>query len=410
MNNVYKIKLLTDDNGLINNVNQQKLGIYLGDVTNYSWSRPMSKFDNVKLNLIDAPELVQIKDKKLYRYPKLCLPRMKVDVLKEKYNVKVVRDKTKSDYSIISMKYLDSITAVPWDIYYDISVLKDLIDYFTSVQQQYPDTVSIDFADKLNMLYRTLHTTDRIHIDMPYYYGNNNSNNFDLVRDAANKIVRGTDDHRNIVYVKEENEQDFNSLMSGSQLVLDKVINSICSEDMHVMTADEVDQVQTMIQSDDRANRALALEMMSNCNLEACLDKVATAFYFNYNYLKDANNWNHVNVKALRERLGGFTNDHGNTTQIYMYQNLIRLLVGETSFTEWAWLEIRKRIYNNVYLGNNLTGSAKRGDETVDNLFTINIEDIKLNEELQKALIVEPDGNEIIEELTSLDGFDDLPF
>ena len=76
MNNVYKIKLQTNDRGLINNVNHQKLGIYLGDVTNYSWSRPMSKFDNVKLNLIDAPELVQIKDKKLYRYPKLCLPRI----------------------------------------------------------------------------------------------------------------------------------------------------------------------------------------------------------------------------------------------------------------------------------------------------------------------------------------------
>lgn len=210
MNKVYKIKLTPDDNGLFNNVKHQKLGLYLGDVTNYSWSRPMSKFDNIKLNLIDAPELVQIKDKKLYRYPKLCLPRIKVDLLKEKYNVKVVRDKAKSDYSIISMKYLDSITSVPWDSYYDISVLKDMIDYFTSVQQQYPDTVSIDFADKLNMLYRTLHTTDRIHIDLLYYHGNNNSNNFDLVRDGANKVLRDIGDCQNLVYVKEENEQDFN--------------------------------------------------------------------------------------------------------------------------------------------------------------------------------------------------------
>lgn len=409
MNNVYKINLTINDDGIFRGVTHKKLGLYLGDVTNYSWSRPMSKFDNVKLNLIDTPELVQIKDKKLYRYPKLCLPRMKVDVLKEKYNVKVVRDKTKSDYSIISMKYLDSITSVPWDSYYDITVLKDLIDFFTSSYQQYPSIIASDFTDKLNELYRSLHTTDKIHVDIGYYYGNT-ANAFDVLRDNANKILRDVGDHRNIVYVNEDDIQEFNSLMSGSQLVLDKVINSICSEDMHIMTEEEIGQVETMIKSDDRANRALALEMMANCNLEACLDKVATAFYFNYNYLKDANNWNHVNVKALKERLGNFTNDHGNSTQIYMYQNLIRLLVAETSFTEWAWLEIRKRIYNNVYLGNNLTGSAKRGNETVDNLFVVDIEDIKLNDELQKALIVKPDGNEIIEELTSLDGFDDLPF
>ena len=59
-----------------------------------------------------------IQDKLLYRYPDLTLPRSKVDLLKDKYNVKVIRDETKADYKIISKKYINNMFYGGWQSVY----------------------------------------------------------------------------------------------------------------------------------------------------------------------------------------------------------------------------------------------------------------------------------------------------
>ena len=46
----------------------------------------------VKLDIATEPDMIEIDGATLYRYPKLSLPRVKLDGLKDKYNVKVVRD------------------------------------------------------------------------------------------------------------------------------------------------------------------------------------------------------------------------------------------------------------------------------------------------------------------------------
>ena len=74
-------------------------------------SKNHNKFLQYDVSIISDKALnitgADIQDKLLYRYPNLTLPRSKVDLLKDKYNVKVIRDRTKADYKIISKKYIN---------------------------------------------------------------------------------------------------------------------------------------------------------------------------------------------------------------------------------------------------------------------------------------------------------------
>ena len=53
--------------------------------------------DMVKLGVPNLADTVDLQDKKIYRYPKLDLPRQKVDLLKERFNCKVIRDINKGE-------------------------------------------------------------------------------------------------------------------------------------------------------------------------------------------------------------------------------------------------------------------------------------------------------------------------
>ena len=55
-------------------------------------------FNNLNLK---SNNTLSVQDKTLFRYPKLDLPRQKVDLLKEKYNCKVIRDPDKADIHIV---------------------------------------------------------------------------------------------------------------------------------------------------------------------------------------------------------------------------------------------------------------------------------------------------------------------
>ena len=158
-----------------------------------------------------------------------------------------------------------------------------------------------------------------------------------------------------------------------------------------------------MLKSGDNDAVSLAVEMLANCNIEECLDKVAYMWTMNYDFIRYANNWNTVNVKALRERLQDITPHSTNYYQIQVYEKLLAELVKEQSLTKWAWETIRQTVHKEVVE----RYCFSKGKESV---FIINLEDIRLSEAYAQSIIKEPSGEEIIEELTAPDGFDDLPF
>ena len=92
--------------------------------------------------------------------------------------------------------------------------------------------------------------------------------------------------------------------------------------------------------------------------------------------------------------------------QIYMYEYLIRALVKEQSFTEWAWNKLQEDIYNKVIKGYGLSNK----NDSHDNVIDIKIANVELSDKYDSCLVKKESGKEILDEITQPDGFDNLPF
>ena len=133
-----------------------------------------------------------------------------------------------------------------------------------------------------------------------------------------------------------------------------------------------------MIKSSDRENRSLALEMLANCNVNASFDVVSNIYYWNYDWLKDTNNWNTVNVKALRSKMKDFEGG-GSRANIYAYNNYIKNLINFDKLTQFAIDDTRKKLYK--HLIRPLADSEN--DELV---FNIDIESLQLKNKLIESI------------------------
>jgi hypothetical protein len=400
MNKAYKLVLgIGQENtnpqitGKVSNMGYH-VGIRIG------WNDPTTNL--VKLDIATEPDMIEIQGAKLYRYPKLSLPRMKLDTLKEKYDVKVVRDPKKANYSIVSNKLIESLLTTSWENYYDKGYLSAFIKSFDPYIGKF---ASSDFIAKLNELHDKLTDTCMIAIQSSYYHGTG-APNYASWRDDWQKGITDYQDRRlkggTDVLLLNEHVQQFKEI-SNNTLVLDKCINKICNQDSHIITEQEVVTTMQMLQSKDNDAISMGVELLANCNIEMCLDKVAYIWTMTYDEIRYANNWNTVNVKALRERLNDITPHSTQYIQLFIYEKLITNLIKEQMLTEWAWETIRKTIHENV--------TVKHGfGIKEDSAFNIDVESIKLSDSMANCIIKEPSGEEIIEELTGSDGFDDLPF
>lgn len=402
MNRAYKLKVHCEKNSnLSGSVTNE--GYWIGEKV--SWRDPVHNI--VKLDIATEPDLIEIQGAKLYRYPKLSLPRVKLDTLKEKYDVKVVRDSNKADYSIVSNRMIEKLLTVSWRSYYQKDAIALLIKCFDVFKAK--NIFTDKFYNNIKSFYEKIGTNDRIDIDFSVGWNNTNKDMNDLHsawQDAISEYNKAKDrNYHSDVILQNEHVLDFQNLQK-EKLVLDKCINRICNEDAHVITEEEVTTTMQMITSGDETSRALAVEMMANCNVEECFDKVAYMWTFGYDFIRYATNWNTVNVKALKDRMQDVTPQSNQVYQIHMYEYLIRALVKEQSFTEWAWNKLQQDIYNNVVKGYGLSNK----NDSHDNVIDIKIANVELSDKYDSCLVKKESGKEILDEITQPDGFDNLPF
>lgn len=402
MNRAYKLKVHCEKNSnLSGSVTNE--GYWIGEKV--SWRDPVHNI--VKLDIATEPDLIEIQGAKLYRYPKLSLPRVKLDTLKEKYDVKVVRDSNKADYSIVSNRMIEKLLTVSWRSYYQKDAIALLIKCFDVFKAK--NIFTDKFYNNIKSFYEKIGTNDRIDIDFSVGWNNNNKDINDLHtawQDAISEYNKTKDrNYHSDVILQNEHVLDFQNLQK-EKLVLDKCINRICNEDAHVITEEEVTTTMQMITSGDETSRALAVEMLANCNVEECFDKVAYMWTFGYDFIRYATNWNTVNVKALKDRMQDVTPQSNQVYQIHMYEYLIRALVKEQSFTEWAWNKLQQDIYNNVVKGYGLCNK----NDAHDNVIDIKIANVELSDKYDSCLVKKESGKEILDEITQPDGFDNLPF
>lgn len=306
---------------------------------------------NININFLDLKSN-QIKDKSFYRYPKLALPRMKVDLLKEKFNITVTRNKDAADYKIISTNFFKSLSEYSWNSCY---TSEELLKELSSYASEFTTGAYSEFKTFLED-----NAQDYFVVKRSWSYQRNTQ-----FLSTANSIASS---YR---YVSSENIETYDEILTSTNLVLDSTINEMIYEDMHILTEEEYINARNMIKSNDLENRALALELLSNCNLVKSFDYVALLFYYYHDALKEARNWNSVNVKTLRNSMADFVPSYNNSSYGHFYNHFLQNLIKHDQLTEFAFKEVARYTFHNVIKKN--MGLAD------DSVFTINMDAIKIN-------------------------------
>ncbi len=361
-NNKTTNKLLADA------IKLEETGVYIG--TTNGWTLDKQLVDTV---LPKRPDVINIQDKKLYRWPHLDLPRQKVDLLKDKFNCKVIRNVDKADIEIISMNGMRKLVEMDWHASFSYSGMYNFLSFLKSA-----DILTKSSLDKCRDILEGIPKESRISITRDHPWNIDSAGELFQTSKIINKYL---DSNRPkgvgreaIVKGKDKIDTYHHIINTSSQVVFDVDINNIIDEDLAVIKNTELEKIQQMISSSDRDNRSLALEMLANCNVNKSFDVVSIIYYWYYDWLKDTNNWNTVNVKALKSKMKAFEGG-GSTSSIYSYNNYIKNLVEHDKLTKFAIDDTRKRLYKHILL--NLVGT----DNEVA-VFNVDIDSLVLKNEL----------------------------
>ena len=377
----------SDHNGLVKTdmISSAEHGLFIGASKSYYNHGSSYVKDVIDQSILNKPTMMQIKGTSIYRFPKLSLPRQKVDHLKESANVSVTRNKESADYHIISEKLLDSFFESSWS---NFSTAEEVREYLNSCMNCFTNDAFVMIRDMIEegKLY---------HIEINGEWRNQNPHK-DTLAAGYNKVKNGKEGYD--IYVPTKNLNDYNAIINNPKLVLDRHIKELCDEGLHVLTEEETLNIEKILGTHDVENLTLALEMMSNCNLEKSFDYVSYLYYFNFENLKMASNWNNINAKTLRKALDRFT-PYANNSAIY-YEAYLKKLIEADKLTEWAFKATAKKLFD---------GGMKSFGLNRD-VFSISLDDIKLNPKYSEVMKKSESAEEIIKELTGDPAFDDLPF
>jgi hypothetical protein len=311
-----------------------------------------SQFDTKGVN-INKVNTVDIQSKSFYRYPKLDLPRMKVDLLKEKYDIFITRNKDTADYKVVSLKYLSNLATYSWNSLY---VVSDVIKSYKALSPGIIETnTKNNFISELELYDQD----DLVSIKAQHSYSQAGMDSCHPGRIYSSHY-----------YLDKAGYDEIVEITSSSNVILDSNLNEIIYEGLHKLTQEEYSNARKMIKSNDLENRALALELLSNCNLTESFDYVSLLYYFYYDYLKDARNWNSINVKTLKVSLKEFS-PYTQTRSGHYYNTYLMKLIESNHFTEFAFKECAGYAFHNV-----VKSHMGLSDDSV---FTINLDAIKVN-------------------------------
>jgi|TARA_B110000977_G_scaffold44850_1_gene61003 hypothetical protein len=330
--------------------------------------------DMHKLGVPGLVNSVNLQDKKIYRYPRLDLPRQKVDLLKEKFNCKVIRDVNKADIGIVSMKFFDKLVNREWgksisyvEMYGILAELKnsDLLSDFALAELR-------DFMSQTD-------TTYRVNFQYHKDWGSNDAATQKMYEfiEQITQANKKEDNGHDWILPKENYASYDNIVNSNVALIADTDICSIIDEDLAVISNDKYNDTEKMVQSSDIDNRSLALEMLANCNIEKSFDVVSGIYYWHYDWLKATTNWNTVNVKAFRKRMKSYEGGH-NVQNIFSFNNYLNALAKDRKLTKFAVDSTREKLHT-TFLGNTVGPNA--------DVFKVDLESLYINEELTNKII-----------------------
>lgn len=341
------------------------------------WQVEAKDLEKLGLPLVESDQEIDVQDKNIYRFPKITLPRQKMDLLKDKYNCKVIRDITKADISIVSLKLFDTLLERTWANSIPYQSLFQVVKWMKADKNAFTDLATAKIQEFLN----ETPTFSMIDFKVNKHWNVSYSSNPKLY-DEINKYMVDEDlnneEGSDWILPKKSAEAFNNLLQSTSQIVFDTDISNIIDGELAVIENDKYEDIEKMILSTDIDNRSLAVEMMANCNIEKSFDVVSGLYYWKYDWFKNTNNWNSVNVKAMRNRLKAYEGVH-NTSTIYSFNNYLSLLAKDRKLTRFAVDRSRQQLLNTL-LGPIVGDSSDIFKVDLDNLYIVDKIEENINE------------------------------
>ena len=345
----------------------EETGIYIGSIS--GWQLDKKLLDTV---LPNSSKTITVQDKKLYRWPHLDLPRQKVDLLKEKFNCKITRSVEKADIEIISVNGMRKLVDMDWHASYNYSGMYEFLSFLKSA-----DILTESSLIKCREILDGVPKESRINIIRDYSWQEQDKSIEDTNKIISNYLekTRPKNGGREVVVRGKDKIDTYHHLVNtSSQIVYDVDINNIVDVDLAIIENTELENIEQMITCSDIDSRSLALEMLANCNVNKSFDVVSSIYYWHYDWLKDTNNWNTVNVKALRAKMKMFESG-GSKNSCYCYNHYIKTLVDLDKLTRFAIDNTRKRLYKDI-LGS-LVGTDRE-----DTVFHVDFDNLRLRDEL----------------------------
>lgn len=361
------------------NVTTRRLGRFLGEASSYPGTSILRSKEIMLDKAIDPKfDKKSIKDACIYRFPKLSLPRGKVNIINDKYGSKITRDRENADIGVISNKYLSSICELRWSRpNYTAQTLKKL---FSNTKEGF--NIKKVFTEEglsfLNELTDKIGDNDMYIVQTSRYYMRSE---FSKNKNVLNWVKQLDDKGGYSFYIKADHTEEFEWLINNPEkLCWDTSLCSLATEDSVALTQETYGNIDLMLQNKDDHNRTLALEIMANCNVDLSHTFLALLFFFYSESMKNTSNWNHVNVKTLRNRYGKYMMG-SSYYQAYPFDSFIKYLIEDNALTEFATQIIAKKMFNDVL---DRTFGIK-----ADSVFTIDPTTIQLKEKFKKHITKE---------------------
>ena len=334
-----------------------------------SWELGKKDIENLNIPDIKPGKTFSINGKSIYRFPNLSLPRQKVDLLKEKENIKVVRDPNKADIHVISYKFLRDIFTFRWES------AVPFVDFFNIIKLGVEEGLfSQECIDDLKLMINNADKDSYVSLKKIYYYNSNVQQWDDKFNDIIDKYKN---DYSKVIVIEEKNKKAYEDFISSSsEIVYDTDILDIIDSELAVLEDDQYDNIMAMITSSDIDNRTLGVEMLANCNIEKSFNIVSDLYWWYYDFIKDTNNWNSVNVKSLRNRMKSYEGGH-NTANIYSFNAYLNQLAKDGKLTRFAVDKTREKLYKTLI--STICGNTSQ-------VFKVDLENLYIADELENMI------------------------
>mgnify|MGYP001361117781 CR=1 FL=1 len=336
-----------------------------------SWELGKKDIENLNIPDIKPGKTISINGKSIYRFPNLSLPRQKVDLLKEKENIKVIRDPNKADIHVISYKFLRDIFSFRWES------AVPFVDFFNIIKLGVQEGLfSQECTDDLKLMIKNADKDSYVSLKTNYtYFSSPHVKQWD---DKFNAIIdKYKNDYSKVIVIEEKNKKAYEDFISSSaEIVYDTDILDIIDSELAVLEDDQYDNITAMIKSSDRDNRTLGVEMLANCNIEKSFNIVSDLYWWHYDWIKDTNNWNSVNVKSLRNRMKSYEGGH-NTANIYSFNAYLNQLAKDGKLTRFAVDKTREKLYKTLL-------SPMCGNTSA--VFKVDLENLYIADELENMI------------------------